>query len=342
MSGPAYIGGEFCSRDNEPFLRDIGDHERFFPAAIGTAARAYFETGSDALAAILKAAGSPARIRIPANFCMDSLERVRAKLGRPLAAAVYADLAELRATAEAGDAVLLLHRNGLNEADRDAAAPFAKARGCVLIEDYVQAPLDLAGFAAAYAFTSLRKFACLDVAVAYAREGALESAAGRSRYHSLKQEASAAKSACAGRADPVAEEGYLARYRAAESALGSDAAVRAADGDDLRILRRLDFGSMREARRRNHAHLALALSRMGVAPMEGDYAYCMARFRERDALRSFLFGKGIFPAIHWRDSGSAEASATLSFHIDQRYGPAEMERIADALERYRSTGSSSA
>jgi hypothetical protein len=343
MKRPAYIGGEFRDGDNAPFLNARGgDAARFFPTRIGGAERTCFETGSDALAAILASLGGPRRLWVPAHFCMDSIARARQKADRAWEPLAYDDLESLPGRLEKGDALLFLHFNARDAARAERAAALAEQAEAALIEDFVHAPLEVAEFRGEAAFNSLRKFARLEVAIAYSRRGSLSGSGRESEYFRAKQRAAQAKDAYAGSPDPVLEREYLDLFRQAEAALQGDATVVYAHEKEMERLAHLDFGAMRAIRRRNHAHLAARLSEAGIMLLPGEYAYAMARFPLRDALRERCFALGIFPAIHWRDCGTALAREILGFHIDQRYGLGEMDRIADALGDYSSMHSSSA
>ncbi len=340
MNPAGYIGGEFCGADNAPFLSDCGDWARFFPERIGKAERALYETGSDALAAILRIR-APRRIWVPDNFCMDSLHRARAKLTVDLEIGSYPGFLPLDGLAAEGDAILFLHFNAPDPDTAGNALNVAKRAGAFLIEDHAHTPLDIAAHRGDYAFTSLRKFACLDVAVAYGGGLPQPDAGNESEYHMLKHAASVCKSGFYVDPDPEAEKRYLALYREAEISLARGTRLVAAHPAEIGLLGQLDFQAMRDARQRNFTRLSKRFSSIGVALVAGEYAYGMARFGNRDSVRGYFFSRGIFPAIHWADSGSAAGRELLSFHIDQRYSPAHMDRIADLMGDYISTVSSS-
>ncbi len=340
MSAPGYIGGEFRTEDNAPFLRGKGDADAHFPQRIDGAERACFETGSDALAAILAGLGNPERVWVPEHFCMESLHRARAKSGRPWEAKSYPG-GNLPERAAAGDAILFLHFNAVDDSGAERMAAWAEASGAALIEDFAHAPFDIAGFRGDAAFNSLRKTACLETAVAYCRRASLAGARGESEYHRLKKLAARAKDEHARRPEPDSEMRYLALYREAETALTRDRSIVAAWGSELETFDRLDFGAIRSSRLRNHGHLRERLAEAGVPLLPGNYAYAMGRFTDRDRLREWLFDRGVFPAIHWRECGTPLAREGLSFHVDQRYGTPDMDRVAELIAAYRSTHSSS-
>jgi hypothetical protein len=61
----------------------------------------------------------------------------------------------------------------------------------------------------------------------------------------------------------------------------------------------------------------------------------IVRTPRRDALRAFLRERRIFAPVHWLDAGPA-SDGLLSLPVDQRYGPAEMDRIARAVRDFAS------
>jgi hypothetical protein len=341
MSGPAYIGGEFRTEDNVPFLRGRGDADLHFPPRLRNAERACLETGSDALAAILAGLGSPARVWVPAHFCLDSVRRAQAKADRPWEARTYPGLDDLPGRVTPGEAILFLHFNAVDGPGAERVAALAAEAGASLIEDFAHAPLDIAGFRGAAAFNSLRKLACLEVAVAYCRGASLAGSDAESEYHRLKKEAAQAKDEHARRPDPELEGRYLALFREAEDALSRDGSIVAARASEAETFSRMDFAAIGAARRDNHDRLVARMAEAGIPLLPGSYAYAMGRFTGRDGLREWLFERGVFPAVHWRDCGTPLADEILGFHIDQRYGAADMDRLARLVAAYNSTHSSS-
>ena len=61
----------------------------------------------------------------------------------------------------------------------------------------------------------------------------------------------------------------------------------------------------------------------------------MVSLRERDRYRADLFAQRIFPVIHWADSECLQAKSLLSFHIDQRYSPVDMQRVVAVMAETR-------
>lgn len=333
MSGRRYIGGEFCLRDNAPFL-GAETPSSAFPASAGPSGRFCYETGADALAALLSAQGRAAmELRVPRNFCMGSLARVRAKLGGGPVIVHYAPPFGFSDGLRPGTLVLWVHFNGPSEGTTEARKR-AEAAGAVFIEDFTHAPLAMATPTVGYAFASLRKFACVDIAVAYSPVPLSRGDAGLSRYRELKARAAELKSHPGNPPLPKTESAYMELYREAEAALAGDLRIGGAQASELNLLESLDFAAMERVRIANHSRLAPALASAGLITVPGRSMYAMARSHRRDALRAHCFSQGIFPAIHWSDSHSRESEDILSFHIDQRYGQSDMDRVATVVGEF--------
>lgn len=335
MTDARYIGGEFCRVDDETFLAGTGDADSYFPANIRGTDRSYFETGSDSLAAILESCGEAEQtLWIPENHCRDGIRRTLQKLAVPPAIRRYPGNQPIIGELKSGDALLFIHFNRFDKIARDEAHRTAQEAGAILIEDYVQAPLDIRGLKGRYAFNSLRKFAALEVSVAYGKGLRRPQAGASTEYHGLRKRASELKSLFRAEGKKSGEEAYLQLYREAEASLHRNGEIAAAQEEEAFRLGRLLFQAMERARSKNHRHLAELLRNMSVRPVPGGYMYFMLRAGARDALKRAAFEQGIFPAVHWLDSASADSMELLSFHIDHRYGPADMERIAVLLNAF--------
>ena len=76
--------------------------------------------------------------------------------------------------------------------------------------------------------------------------------------------------------------------------------------------------------------LAAGLSNLSeFTPHGGDYMYFFLRSGRAAELRQRLVDHGVFPVVHWQDSG--EANDLLSIHVDQRYDAADMNRVISIL-----------
>ncbi len=114
-------------------------------------------------------------------------------------------------------------------------------------------------------------------------------------------------------------------------------------------MRWFDYSAIAERRRRNYAILGEALGRFAIFPDLPDQVVPLGfpmRAKDRDQLQQVLFHREIFPPIHWPIEGvvPAEFGAShrlaaeiLTLPCDQRYGNADMERMARlVLEALRS------
>jgi len=115
-----------------------------------------------------------------------------------------------------------------------------------------------------------------------------------------------------------------------------------------RCLRRLDVGAIAAARRRNYTTLLRTLSPRAVFPalpagvVPLGFPIRLASEDARERLRLDLIDERIFPPVHWRLGGvvprrfgpsHALAKTILTLPCDQRYGPADMRRIASVVGR---------
>ena len=115
-----------------------------------------------------------------------------------------------------------------------------------------------------------------------------------------------------------------------------------------RILAASSLAEKAARRRENFAVLDARLSaraapvvdrlRGAVAP----FGYPLLLSQGRDAMAARLAAEGLFCAVHWRALGRADTAdpvadrlrdGMLTLPVDHRYGPAEMERLADRVMR---------
>lgn len=143
---------------------------------------------------------------------------------------------------------------------------------------------------------------------------------------------------------------FLRRNRALEEALDLYRGVRRISGVSAAILRGTDEDAACRKRAENFRYLYGKISGMkrlwpiiaeeeGTAPL-----YLPVYVRERDSLQRFLGQRGIYAPVLWpvgeenRDFIGEDESYIyghmLALPVDQRYGTAQMEEIARALEVY--------
>ena len=147
--------------------------------------------------------------------------------------------------------------------------------------------------------------------------------------------------------------GFLKRNREAEERLEQYTGISRISQVAARILRDVDEGEAKARRGRNYRYLYEKLcgktqftpmldgaeSGQGAAPL-----YFAVYVRERDRLQAFLTAHDIYAPVLWPIGNENKGLLTaeeayiyghmLALPIDQRYGLAQMERIADVMEEY--------
>ena len=333
------VGGIFSSSDHDRFCsgNTRTGFDVLFPEVIRDKARNLYETGIDALAAILEEhAGrqGPITLWTAENFCRESLNRLSIKLGNRIRFELWTsqdDLLKLKPQ----DVLLYLHFNRFDPASKEAINSIRQRTGATIIEDFVQAPLDIANFAGDYALNSLRKFSSVDVAVAY-QNRRRELSVGPTRYRNLRKEAEKAKTAFLQNPSEGLEQLFLKLGRESDEALAVPE-IASAHESEVGRAKGFDFEAVSQIRRDNYANLAqrLAADLPEIEILPGEYMYLMVSLRERDRYRADLFAQRIFPVIHLADSECLQAKSLLSFHIDQRYSPVDMQRVVAVMAETR-------
>ena len=329
------IGGIFSSLEHDRFCTNNAamQFDAFFPDVVREKKRNLYETGIDALAAILtEHAGPEAPITFwtAENFCRESLNRLSVKLGNRIRNESYRSTDDFLRIGPS-DVLLYLHYNRYDPASKESINSIRQRSDATIIEDFVQAPLDIANFEGDYAVNSLRKFSSVDIAIAY-QKNCRELSIGQTRYRNLRKEAEKAKSAFLQSPSEELEQRFLKLGRESDDALAVPE-IATAHPSEIERAMAFDFEKAREIRRANHAKLAerigTELPEMEILP--GEYMYLMVNTRHRDRYRADLFAQRVFPVIHWADSESTQVKSLLSFHIDQRYSPADMERVVAVM-----------
>jgi hypothetical protein len=110
------------------------------------------------------------------------------------------------------------------------------------------------------------------------------------------------------------------------------------------LLTQLDPGPMIAARKRNYAHLAKSLGAYALLP-EAHPHFAPSGFavrvlaQTRAEVLARLYARKIFAAVHWRDipapvgfaADHTRAASLITLPCDQRYGPTEMEIVAETF-----------
>ncbi len=311
--------------------------DAFFPEVVRNKTRNLYETGIDALAAILEEHAGPQRpitLWTAQNFCRESLNRLSIKLGNRIQFQPYRSRDDLLKIGPQ-DVLLYLHYNHFDPATKEMINSIRQRTGAAIIEDFVQAPLDIANFTGEYALNSLRKLSSVDVAVAYQnnrREPSIEP----TRYRILRKEAEKAKTAFLQNPSEELEQLFLKLGRESDEALAVPEIASAHESEVARA-KAFDFGNARTIRRENYAHLVQLMSATlpEIEILPGEYMYLMVETPQRDRYRADLFSQRVFPVIHWADSECPHVKSLLSFHVDQRYSTADMERVVAVMKETR-------
>ncbi|MDE7198671.1 MAG: UDP-2,4-diacetamido-2,4,6-trideoxy-beta-L-altropyranose hydrolase [Lachnospiraceae bacterium] len=143
---------------------------------------------------------------------------------------------------------------------------------------------------------------------------------------------------------------FLTKNRSLEAELDRFEGVRAMSRLSVHILTKADEEAARQARAENYSYLyekiddmkrlwPILLKEKGEAPL-----YFPVYAKERDKMQGFLAERGVYAPVLWpvgeqnRDELQGDEAYIyehmLALPIDQRYGAAEMERIAQILTLY--------
>lgn len=214
--------------------------------------------------------------------------------------------------------------------------------GASVIADLVQSPFGMKPEAADYAFGGYRKYLSVPEG-AYALAGtALLVPDGH------VSEAGGIKT-CGGLMKTLARTGggldaaYLDIFAKGEACLDGEKGI-VASGFPLGALRsRENDDSICRRRRENYAHLARAIEECGLHPLISGSSDSVPLampvvIKRRDLVRKLLIDQRIYLPVHWQSLPARGYCGFLHEHelslvVDQRYGPADMDRIADALAR---------
>lgn len=155
-----------------------------------------------------------------------------------------------------------------------------------------------------------------------------------------------------GDANPGTHALYTHLLREGEDAFGTGDPPTAPSTLSLQLLDAIDWADVQRTRRENYKTLAARLKgHPGVRLPFPDLSpgecplglpILLEPGKVRDLIQSGLANRGVYAPIHWRlpelpndtaySVASEIAQSELTLPIDQRYGPSEMEWIADVLE----------
>jgi hypothetical protein len=323
----APIGGFFERHEPD------GGGPSVLDAWTGGRPHAAFVNARSAFAALV--ARRPGAVWLPAFLCADLVSDTFAArvCFYPVLEGFTPDLAPVEAGAKPGDIVLLAGAFGLPA----AAAP--RRNDLVIVEDRAQA-LD-AGPALGWTLYSPRKL------LGVADGGLLVSPDAATPAPQPVAEANAEalwRAPDLRAADPLGRDNaaWHAENQAREAAMAATA--QAMTDRSRAILAQTSLESLRAPRWANWRRLDARLSRwsalpeMPAAPPLG-YVLRLSPER-RDALLTALHARRIFAAVHWprivapADAFPREAAWTrelITLPCDHRYGPVEMDRIAEVV-----------
>lgn len=322
------------------------------PDCVETREQRLTGSGRDALRLVLTAGATRAgwqRVLVPSFLCQEVVESIKAE-GFDVSA--YEDdprrpIAAPHGTAD--DVVLVVNTFGVRARPHDAA------RGAAVIEDHTHDPWsDWAQSSQAdYCIASLRKTLPMpDGGLVWSPAGhELPAAPTLTDAHRLasadKLRAMLLKALyLAGGAIEKAAFRTLAAAGEQRIATGEPSAI---DPVSTAVLGRLDIGTWRAARRRNHLHLSTRLAdvpHVAVLPTDNPQSCPFSTIlivdtaERRDAIRSFLIARDVYPAVLWPLGDAsiplpAESVAlsrrVLSLHCDGRYTIADMDRVAELV-----------
>lgn len=335
-----YIGGDFDLSSTNAFLNNKNEAD-YFPEALDSRKRFFFETGSDALAQIIleifKKSNKALNFCIPAHYCHETIGRVSGKLKTlvPEFTINYYDFVNFKPAFITGKTNVILF-NHFNLYDQNVVKHNLESRekGWITVEDFVHAPLDMRKICSDYGFNSLRKFLSLEISVAYIPDCTQLTLNKTSLYYPMKKKAAAIKSDFLRTGDAALEKQYLQLFKSAEASLSEEGIISAAE-KEIQLFKEIDWEKILQKRMMNYS---LLLNEMNKATsyniIPGKYSYLMISTFSRDELQSFMYSNGIFPVVHWRDSRAPLKDVQLSLHIDQRYSEEDMLRVARLLSEF--------
>lgn len=146
------------------------------------------------------------------------------------------------------------------------------------------------------------------------------------------------------RFDDIEDKCYLQLFEQGEQSIDSNLGSSISNFT-LRILSNMDLQTIAERRKKNAAYLISKLKEIDIFPIVEFYddavpLFVPVRIENRNELRNRFFSENIFCPNHWpcHDKelirGQEMAEHELSLIVDQRYEPADMDRIADVLKKH--------
>ena len=326
----------------ESILREIGSE--FWdiptgtrPCSIFPAGTRWYLSGRTALRAIVSSLRGARRAALP-DWCCDSMLRPFADAGIEII--FYPALARYREGFNPPDCDVLLVMDYFGFSSADCGS-----HPCV-IRDVTHSLLSGPKADARWYFGSLRKWCGVRTGgFAWSGEDLPNPGETDLNYLALRRQAMEEKAAyLEGRS---ARKDYLEVFARAEALLDRNACLKGADPEDVSMAKLLDVERVRSSRRENAAVLMEAFSDWLVFPqlLAGDcplFVPILVPQGKRDRLRQFLIENRVYCPVHWPLSHLHRVSEeslhlyenSISLVCDQRYGPADMERIVHTIRSF--------
>lgn len=328
------IGGAFSLMDTDPFIVKNGDYLNYFPETLNASSKRFFlETGADAMAFILKGILDKKKVEevfFPFHYCQDSIERLNIKV-KGLHIKRYKNPTELYKYTTTS-VVFWNHLNVYSALPNQLITN----KNLIIIEDFVQAPLDIFKSKSSYCFNSLRKFCNLELAICYTNFPQKISTSNKaSAYYKGKKNAQLIKHYFQKTAFKGLEKEYLDCFKQAEKKTACSNIIKAFITEEAK-LKHINFNAIKSKRLTNYDSLLKQINNIKkITVLDGSYMYMMIECENRDGLRNYLAQNNIYTAVHWADShDKIRAKKSLSIHIDHRYNIAEIEKVAMSFLSY--------
>jgi len=331
------IGGDFSLLSILPF---VGSKEDFFPESIGDNKCSFFETGTDAICALILAHWEHNNkinycIWFPIHYCGQTILRIKQVLynyGCALKFSYYEQHADLKDyNFDKGDIIIWVHFNCFSPL-QTFTTEHLKNKGVFILEDFVLAPFDINELTGNAAVNSLRKITPLSLSMVYSKYSFPDYKFSPA-YSDERRIAAWQKSVFEMDSKAALEVTFLERFHNAERILNKRLTIQIASKEDEVLLKIIDWSKILETRKRNYSLLLAKLHSLNLDVLPGEYQFLMLSLSERDNVRKALFVENVFSPIHWADAQSKLSKTQLSIPIDQRYSEPEMLHLAELLKK---------
>ena len=331
------LGGDFSLLSILPF---VGSNQDFFPPSIGDNKCSFFETGTDAICALILAHWEDNNkinycIWFPLHYCGQTILRIKQILYNyrcALKFSYYEQQADLENYKfDKGDIIIWVHFNCFFPL-QPFTTEYLKNKGVYILEDFVLAPFDINKLTGNAAVNSLRKITPLSLSMVYSKHSFPDYKFSPA-YSDERRIAAWQKSVFEMDSKAALEVTFLERFHNAERILNERLTIHIASKEDEVLFKKIDWGKIFYTRKRNYSILLAELNSQDLNILSGEYLFLMLSLQGRDKVRKALFVENIFPPIHWSDSQSPLSKTQLSIPIDQRYSEPDMLQLAELLKK---------